>query len=154
MEVAPTTGAVGAQGRGVAQDGFGSITGLMHCSKRHLLDHLIGGDKQRMRNGAPKRLGRLEVDYLLEAGRLLDWEVRGVCTAQDSIGIAGGLSEKVGKILPIRSWRRREPTGSPDAPPKSSHDKFQVWPRLQPEAAATIFWVNRLPAGLRTRQAR
>jgi hypothetical protein len=37
-----------------------------------LFDHLVGGDQQGWRNGQPKGLGRLEVDHLFEAGRLLD----------------------------------------------------------------------------------
>jgi hypothetical protein len=41
---------------------------MRRSKKAPLLDHLIGGGEQRLRNGQPKRLGRIEVDYKFEFG--------------------------------------------------------------------------------------
>ena len=43
-----------------------------------LLDHLVGGGQQRFRDDEAERLGGLEVDDELEAGRLHDRQVDGL----------------------------------------------------------------------------
>jgi hypothetical protein len=40
-----------------------------------LLDDLVGAGEDRLRHGEAERLGRVEVDHLLECRRLLDWEI-------------------------------------------------------------------------------
>src|SRR5262245_11351952 len=47
-------------------------------------DHLVGALEQRNRKFMPNRLGGPEIDYEFEFGRLLDWNVGGLCATQDS----------------------------------------------------------------------
>jgi hypothetical protein len=47
-----------------------ATTGLVHCSKRHLLDHLISDREQPRWKRKCKRLGSLKVDDEFELGRL------------------------------------------------------------------------------------
>ena len=49
----------------------------------------------------PERLSSLEVDDQLEFGRLLDWQVAGLCPPQNHIDIIGGASEQVWKVRSI-----------------------------------------------------
>src|SRR5947208_38736 len=54
----------------------------------HLLDHLVGSDKQRRWDGQAERLGGFEVDRKLELGRPLNWKIAWVRAPEDAIHIA------------------------------------------------------------------
>src|SRR5215831_9066142 len=66
-----------------------------------LLDDLIGGREDRLRDREPERLGRLEVDDELELGGLLDWQVGGLSALEDLVHVAGGATEDVSRVHPI-----------------------------------------------------
>src|ERR1700685_1660053 len=51
-------------------------------SERQLLDHLVSASEERWGNRQPKCISSLEIDHKLEFGRLLDWQVGGLGTAQ------------------------------------------------------------------------
>src|SRR5262245_2850247 len=53
------------------------------------LDHLVGAAEQWERNGQPKRLGGLEVEYERVFVRLLDGQIIRLGTLQDAINVAG-----------------------------------------------------------------
>src|SRR5262245_36803775 len=49
-----------------------------HCDiggRRRLLDHLVGAEQYRLRNGEPERLRCLEIDDHLQFGWELDWQI-------------------------------------------------------------------------------
>src|SRR5881394_693138 len=41
----------------------------------HSLDHLVGAGEQRRRHGEAERLGGWKIDYELELGRKLHWQI-------------------------------------------------------------------------------
>jgi hypothetical protein len=50
-----------------------ATSGLMRCSKKYLLNHLIGEGDQRCRHGEAERFRGREVDDELEFGWVLHW---------------------------------------------------------------------------------
>ena len=46
----------------------------------HLLDHLVGAGEQGRRKREVKRFGSFKIDDELEARRLLDWQIRWLCS--------------------------------------------------------------------------
>jgi hypothetical protein len=62
-----------------------------------LLDHLVGGDKQRVWRGQAERLCGLEVDHQLKLGRELHWQIAGPRTVENLIGEGGEASRACGE---------------------------------------------------------
>ena len=58
-----------------------------------LFDHLIGSRKQRRGGLETERLGRNQVNYEIEFGRLLDRDVAWLRPPQDFVDIASGTTE-------------------------------------------------------------
>jgi hypothetical protein len=58
-----------------------------------LFDHLIGSRKQRRGGLETERLGRNQVNYEIEFGRLLDRDVAWFRPPQDFVDIASGTTE-------------------------------------------------------------
>jgi hypothetical protein len=67
-----------------------------------LLDDLVRAQQQRLRDREAERLGRLEVDYELELGGLLDREVSGLGPFEDLIDIGRGAAEQVGRAWAVK----------------------------------------------------
>ena len=65
------------------------------------LDHLVGAEEERLRDGEAKRLGGLEVDQQLELRRLLDRQVGGLRTLQNSTSERPEASVSIGKNWPV-----------------------------------------------------
>src|ERR1039458_8443226 len=59
-----------------------------------LLNHLIGAAEQRRRDGETERLRSFEVDYQLDFGGLLDWQVRWLLALENATRVAA--SQAVG----------------------------------------------------------
>src|ERR1019366_1434127 len=59
-----------------------------------LFDHLIGAAEQRWRDGETERLRCFEVDYQLDLGGLLDWQVRWLLALENATRVAA--SQAVG----------------------------------------------------------
>jgi len=47
----------------IAQLPKGATNGLMQCSKKHLVDHLVGARKQRLRYVKAERSSGLEINH-------------------------------------------------------------------------------------------
>src|SRR5439155_1315085 len=58
-----------------------------HHSRLRSFDDLVGTGQHRLRNRQPERLGRLEVNYELELGGLLDGKIRRLRTSEDSVDV-------------------------------------------------------------------
>ena len=56
------------------------------------LDHLVGAHEDRWGHGQAQRLGGVEIDYQLESGRLLDWQIGGVGALEDLSGVTADLA--------------------------------------------------------------
>src|SRR5215813_7815350 len=65
------------------------------------LDHLIRSRQQRRRDGEAEGFGGLEVNHQLELARLLYWQIARFGTLQDTVDVAGGSAEHLGKTWPI-----------------------------------------------------
>src|SRR5215471_779497 len=59
------------------------------------LDHLVGADEQRGRNGKTQRPRSLEVDDKLEFSWLLNWQVGGLLAFENPADINADLTERV-----------------------------------------------------------
>jgi hypothetical protein len=57
------------------------------CDITSLVDHLVGGGEQFIRNGDAERVGRLEIDQKLKCRRLLDRQFAGVCALENLVHI-------------------------------------------------------------------
>src|SRR5262249_27250316 len=65
-------------------------------------DHLVGECDQFVRNSEAERTRGLEVDYELEFGGLLHWEVSGLgALDEDLVNVASGTPKKVSETRPI-----------------------------------------------------
>src|SRR5262245_3966482 len=65
-------------------------------------DHLVGAGEQRRRHVERERLCGGQIDDELELGRLLDWNIGRLCSAQHLVDDLGGASPSVGEVWPIR----------------------------------------------------
>ena len=65
------------------------------------LDRLVGGRKQRFRDGKAEGLGGLEVEHHFELGRRLHRQVGGLFALEDAIDVAGRAPELVDVISAI-----------------------------------------------------
>src|SRR6516164_5434578 len=66
-----------------------------------LLDHFVGGGKQRWRNGEAERRGGLEVDDHLELGWLLNWKIGRLGTPENLVDVRTGAPKQIKKTCPI-----------------------------------------------------
>jgi len=53
-------------------------------------DHLVGAGKQRGWDCETERFGGPQIDHEIKFGRLLNWDVGRLCTAQNLVDIVGG----------------------------------------------------------------
>jgi len=61
---------------------------ILHCGRNwHLFDHLVGGGKQRRRDGQTKRLRSLEIDHQLVFGRLLNRQLTRLSAFEDAVDV-------------------------------------------------------------------
>ena len=65
---------------------------MMHRSKQHLIDQLIGDTQQVCGDGETERLGCPEVDDKFKFRWLLDRQSCRACTFQDFVDVGGGAS--------------------------------------------------------------
>src|SRR5215475_3458044 len=65
------------------------------------LDDLIGAQQQRWRDGEAERLGGLEIDHQLEFRRLLDGQIAGNHTLENSIYVVSGTAKQVSNIQSV-----------------------------------------------------
>jgi hypothetical protein len=75
---------------------------LMQCSKKVLLDHLVGAVEQCGRNNETERLGGFKIDGKIELRRLLDGEVYRFGSGQDLRKLLRVLTAHLRKTRPIR----------------------------------------------------
>src|SRR5262249_53893759 len=68
------------------------------CPIARLLDHLVGGGKQRRRYGEADELGGLDVDDQLELGRLHHRQVGRLGAFEDAADIRADLPERISKV--------------------------------------------------------
>src|SRR5512132_1872047 len=68
----------------------------------NLFDHIVGAGKQRWRDVQANRLGSLEADHQFEFGRLLDRDIAGLRSPQNSVSNFGGSPEQGGEVWPVR----------------------------------------------------
>src|SRR5258705_3612922 len=66
------------------------------CSLPWSLNHFIRASEQRLRNGQPEHLRRLEIDDELVLRGLLDGQIRGLGPFQYLVHVSGGAAEVVG----------------------------------------------------------
>ena len=66
-----------------------------------LLDHLIGADQERRRNGEAQQFCSLAVDDQLKLRRLLDRQVGGFGALEDPVHISGGATDAVDRVVPV-----------------------------------------------------
>src|SRR5437870_1710906 len=64
-------------------------------------DHLVRLEEERWGNGEAEGLGGLQVDHQLELRRLLDGQVGGFGTLQDTIHIDGSATAHVYQARPV-----------------------------------------------------
>src|SRR5262245_15381892 len=65
------------------------------------LDDLGGPDENHRRHGQAQRFGGLKIDYQLEPGGLLDWQISGLGALEDLSGVHSDLTNRVGEARPI-----------------------------------------------------
>src|SRR3990170_2291254 len=65
------------------------------------LDHLVGPEPERLGNGKPEGLGRLEIDDKLELGGLLDGEIGRLGTLEDAAYLHPGPLKHVRVAGPV-----------------------------------------------------
>src|SRR5215831_16988011 len=68
---------------------------------RSLLDHLVGGRKQRGGHSETKRLRRLEIDDQIKLGRLGDWNVARLCALKNFVGNISDAADELRNVDPI-----------------------------------------------------
>src|SRR5262245_29179905 len=73
------------------------------CLAHHSLNHLVSRLQEWLRDGEAKRFRSLEIDYEFVFGRLLDRQVTGFGTFEDTIDIASSLPEHVSFVRSIRN---------------------------------------------------
>src|SRR5215510_4263312 len=66
-------------------------------------DDLVGGLQEWLRDGEAKRLRSLEINDEFVLGRLLDRQVTGFRTLEDTIDVASSLPEHVRLVRSIRN---------------------------------------------------
>src|SRR6516164_1450841 len=64
-------------------------------------DHLVGAGEQRWWNFEAERLGGRQIDNEIKPGRLLDWNVAWLRTAQNLVDIIGCAPVQIGKIWSV-----------------------------------------------------
>src|SRR5262245_36411568 len=74
-------------------DGAGSVASAASSS----LNHLVGAQQNRLRDREAKRGRRLQIDYQLELGRLLYWQIGGFGTLEN-------LIHEICCSAPKRNW--------------------------------------------------
>src|SRR5262249_44882112 len=60
-------------------------SGLMHCSKKSLFDHVVGALPQEQRHVEAERLGGFQIDHQLELVRSLDGELARFCALEYAV---------------------------------------------------------------------
>jgi hypothetical protein len=75
--------------------------------KAFLLDKLIGAQQQHFWDRKAERLGGREVYDEIKLGRLLDWDVARLGTAQNLVDIVGGAPELVREVWSIGGGREQ-----------------------------------------------
>jgi hypothetical protein len=87
---------------------------------RTLFDHLVGLGEQRGRHGEAEAVSSLHIDHQLELGRLLDRQVRRLCTLEDLVHVDSGAPIQIRKVrsvghkaaeidIPLGGIHRRQP---------------------------------------------
>src|SRR4030095_7991065 len=82
------------------------------------LDHLVGAQPHRSRDGDAKRIRRLHVDHQVELRRLLDRKVGGLVAFQDLVHVLGRALKKVETV-----WAIAKENSELRPLPSSSHDR-------------------------------
>ena len=58
-----------------------------------LFDHLVGAQKERLRDREAERLGGRQIDYEIKLSWLLDWDIPWLRSTQNLIDQIGGAPE-------------------------------------------------------------
>src|SRR5262245_25433541 len=66
-----------------------------------LLDHVVGADEDRLRDGQPERLGGLEIDHQLEFGRLFNRHVGRLGAIQDFGDLQGSMLAETAIVFSV-----------------------------------------------------
>src|SRR5262249_42925408 len=77
------------------------------CSKRQLLDHLVGAGEQHRWNFQAEGLRGLEINHELVLGRRLHRQVGRFLALEDAIDVAGRATELCDGIIPVRDQAAR-----------------------------------------------
>src|SRR5262249_10353481 len=63
-----------------------AVSGLTHCSKKLLLNHLVGDSEQCRRHANRKRLRSLKVEHQFKFRGWVNWYVGGLLALEDTTG--------------------------------------------------------------------
>jgi hypothetical protein len=80
-------------------------------------NYLVGPEQNRPGNREAERLDGNQIDGKLKLGRLLDWNIAGLCTEKDLVHLAGGTRiddvRDVSGVPPIVSELARRSNNGP-----------------------------------------
>jgi hypothetical protein len=71
-------------------------------SQLRLIDDLVGGREQFLRNRQPEHFRSGQIDDEIEFGRLLDWQFPWLRTMKNLIDVLGSALEHVAKVWTVR----------------------------------------------------